>query len=488
MDPDGDQEALRLVGDARLLWTACANVLREQVSDAVWQSTFATVEPLSCTDDVLVIGVPSGWVKERIESRYADLVRHALGDVNAGGTDLEVEVRPSGGGGLALDESLVASPFGDRLEVVSSAAAPTDTGADVVSLDSVNRPHGERSGDTLNPRYTFDAFVIGGSNRFAHAAALTVAERPGMAYNPLFVYADPGLGKTHLLQAIGHYVQDNYRGYRVRYVSSETFLNEFVDSIRTGVQDSFKRRYRGVDLLLIDDIQFFEGKEGVLEEFFHTFNALHEAGRQVVLSSDRRPDDLPALEDRLRGRFKAGLVTDIQPPDLETRLAILRKKAGGQTAVFPDDVLVYIATNITDSVRELEGALTRVAAFTNVYNKPLSVELAEEVLGDLQSDRQPRQITAELVLQAAAKLFGISIDELLSASRTRPLVNARQIAMYVSRELTDLSYPQIAKAFGKSDHTTVIHAVNKIEKQMSEKRQVYDQVNDLTQLITTGKL
>jgi chromosomal replication initiator protein len=282
---------------------------------------------------------------------------------------------------------------------------------------------------------------------------------------------------------VGHYVHENYRGYRVRYVSSEAFLNDFVDAIRTGVVDAFKRRYRGVDLLLVDDIQFFEGKKETLEEFFHTFNALHELGRQVVLSSDRRPDDLPALEDRLRSRFKAGLVTDIQPPDLETRLAILRKKAEGQTSAFPDDVLTYIATHITDSVRELEGALTRVAAFTAVYNRPLSIELAEEVLGDLLSDRQPRMITSDLIVEATSKLFGLSREELLSSSRTRPLVNARQIAMYVCRELTDLSFPQIAKAFGKSDHTTVIHAVNKIEKQMAERRQVYDHVNELTQLV-----
>ena len=313
-----------------------------------------------------------------------------------------------------------------------------------------------------------------------------MAERPGLAYNPLFVYGDSGLGKTHLLQAVGHYVHENYRGYRVRYVSSETFLNDFVDAIRTGVVDAFKRRYRGVDLLLVDDIQFFEGKKETLEEFFHTFNALHELGRQVVLSSDRRPDDLPALEDQLRSRFKAGLVTDIQPPDLETRLAILRKKAEGQTSSFPNDVLTYIATHITDSVRELEGALTRVAAFTAVYNRPLSIELAEEVLGDLLSDRQPRMITPDVIVEATSKLFGISREELLSSSRTRPLVNARQIAMYVCRELTDLSFPQIAKAFGKSDHTTVIHAVNKIEKQMAERRQVYDHVNELTQLVKSA--
>jgi chromosomal replication initiator protein len=313
-----------------------------------------------------------------------------------------------------------------------------------------------------------------------------VAERPGLSYNPLFVYGDAGLGKTHLLQAIGHYVHENYRGYRIRYVSSETFLNEFVDSIRTGVSDSFKRRYRGVDLLLVDDIQFFERGKETLEEFFHTFNALHESGRQVVLSSDRRPDDLPALEDRLRSRFKAGLVTDIQPPDLETRLAILRKKAEGLTTQIPDTVLEYIATHITDSVRELEGALTRVSAFTSLYNEPLSLELAERVLGDLLSDRQPRIITPEVILAATSKMFGLSEGELLSSSRTRPLVNARQIAMYVCREITDLSYPAIARAFGKSDHTTVIHAVQKIEKLMGEKRQIYDQVNELTQLVKSG--
>ncbi|MGI8662206.1 MAG: chromosomal replication initiator protein DnaA [Acidimicrobiales bacterium] len=481
-----------MVGDAQLLWNSCATLLREQVSDAVWQSTFALVEPLGCDGELLQLAVPSAWVKERIETRYADLVRHALVDVHAEGTDLDVVVRPNAGEGGATGDDVLALPgFGDDASDAGDqvpAPAPTRRVAAPAGSEPAARPFGDRSGDTLNPRYTFEAFVIGSSNRFAHAAALTVAERPGMAYNPLFVYGDAGLGKTHLLQAVGHYVQENYRGYRVRYVSSETFLNEFVDSIRSGVQDSFKRRYRGVDLLLVDDIQFFEGKEGALEEFFHTFNALHESGRQVVLSSDRRPDDLPTLEDRLRSRFKSGLVTDIQPPDLETRLAILRKKAYGQTTIFPDDVLVYIAANITDSVRELEGALTRVAAFTSVYNKPLSVELAEEVLGDLLADRQPRMITADLILQAASKLFALPIDELLSASRTRPLVQARQTAMYVCRELTDLSYPQIAKAFGKSDHTTVIHAVNKIEKQMVEKRQVYDQVNDLTQIIKNGEL
>jgi chromosomal replication initiator protein len=466
------------VGEAQLLWTSCAGVLREQVSEAVWLSSFAEASALRIDDDRLVLSVPSPWVKERIESRYLEMVRAALADVGAR-YDIDIEVRPDAADALpALDDD--AFP---RSNDSSIAAAPDAFTNEARAPHARDDRNGHRSGDSLNPRYTFDAFVIGSSNRFAHAAALTVAERPGLAYNPLFVYGDAGLGKTHLLQAIGHYVHENYRGYRVRYVSSETFLSEFVDSIRTGVADSFKRRYRGVDVLLVDDIQFFEGKKETLEEFFHTFNALHETGRQLVLSSDRRPDDWPALEDRLRTRFKSGLVTDIQPPDLETRLAILRKKAEGQATLIPDVVLEYIATHITDNIRELEGALTRISAFTSLYNEPLSVELAQRVLGDLLSDRQPRVITADRILEATTKLFDMSREELLSASRTRPLVIARQIAMYVCRELTDLSFPQIAKAFGKSDHTTVIHAVQKIEKLMGEKRQIYDQVNELTQLI-----
>jgi chromosomal replication initiator protein len=461
------------VGEAQLLWTSCAGVLREQVSEAVWLSSFAEASALRIDDDRLVLSVPSPWVKERIESRYLEMVKAALDDVGAK-YDIEIEVRP---------DAAEANPTLDDETFGRTGSDMTATRTDGPTRDSRDERASHRAGDTLNPRYTFDAFVIGSSNRFAHAAALTVAERPGLAYNPLFVYGDAGLGKTHLLQAIGHYVHENYRGYRVRYVSSETFLSEFVDSIRTGVADSFKRRYRGVDVLLVDDIQFFEGKKETLEEFFHTFNALHETGRQLVLSSDRRPDDWPALEDRLRTRFKSGLVTDIQPPDLETRLAILRKKAEGQTTLIPDVVLEYIATHITDNIRELEGALTRISAFTSLYNEPLSVELAQRVLGDLLSDRQPRVITADRILEATTKMFDMSREELLSSSRTRPLVIARQIAMYVCRELTDLSFPQIAKAFGKSDHTTVIHAVQKIEKLMGEKRQIFDQVNELTQLI-----
>jgi chromosomal replication initiator protein len=472
------------VEEPQLLWTACAGVLREQVSETVWLSSFANVTALSDGDARLVLSVPSPWVKQRIETRYLEMVRAALADVGAAGTDLRIEIR--------ADAAEPTAPATDPLDVLgfpgnepdhrNGGTATHGNGAHTAAPQPVERTVRDRSGDTLNPKYTFDGFVIGASNRFAHAAALTVAERPGLAYNPLFVYGDAGLGKTHLLQAIGHYVHENYRGYQVRYVSSETFLNEFVDSIRTGIGDSFKRRYRGVDVLMVDDVQFLERGKETLEEFFHTFNALHESGRQIVLSSDRRPDDLPALEDRLRTRFKAGLVTDIQPPDLETRLAILRKKAESHPAQIPDAVLEYIATHITDNIRELEGALTRVSAYASLYNEPMSVESAERVLRDLL-DRESRVITVERILDVSSKMFGLSQAELLSSSRTRPLVNARQIAMYVCRELTDLSFPQIAKGFGKSDHTTVIHAVQKIEKQMGEKRQTYDQVNELTQRI-----
>jgi len=478
------------VDEPQLLWTACANVLREQVSEAVWLSSFAEATPVGRDGETLVLAVPSSWVKERIEGRYLGMVRAALADVGAGHVGIRVEIHAEPQTAAPADPGEARDPLGtlgfEPDGVTGSGPIGTRSTANGQNGDQPVQPPRERPSDMLNPRYTFDAFVIGSSNRFAHAAALTVAERPGLAYNPLFVYGHAGLGKTHLLQAIGHYVHENYRGYRVRYVSSETFLNEFVDSIRTGVGDSFKRRYRGVDLLMVDDIQFFERGKETLEEFFHTFNALHESGRQIVLSSDRRPDDLPALEDRLRTRFKAGLVTDILPPDLETRLAILRKKAESHTTQIPDAVLEYIATHITDNIRELEGALTRVSAFTSLYNEPLSVESAERVLRDLLNDHQPRVITTERILGATSAMFGLSQEELLSSSRTRPLVNARQIAMYVCRELTDLSFPQIAKAFGKSDHTTVIHAVQKIEKQMGEKRQIYDQVNELTQLIKNG--
>jgi len=341
--------------------------------------------------------------------------------------------------------------------------------------------------DRVNPRYTFDAFVTGSSNRFSHAAAFKVAETPGLSYNPLFIYGESGLGKTHLLHAIANYVRTHYPTYRVRYVSTETFLNQFVYSIRSGTADEFKRRYREIEVLLVDDIQFMEGKEQLQEEFFHTFNQLHESGNQIVLSSDRPPDAISTLEVRLRSRFKMGLITDIQPPELETRLAILGKKAEQESVHIPDDVLEFIATNITANIRELEGALNRVAAFSTLNDEPLTAALAQKVLAPILGDRDQRAITPAAILEATSKMFDFSIEDIEGQSRRRPLVTARQIGMYVCRDLTELSYPAIAEIFGGRDHTTVIHAVRKIETLMKERRQIYDQVTELIETIKAGE-
>jgi chromosomal replication initiator protein len=338
----------------------------------------------------------------------------------------------------------------------------------------------------LDPRYTFEAFVTGSSNRFAHAAALSVAEMPARSYNPLFIHGGAGLGKTHLLHAIGNYVLENFSGRYVRYVSTETFMNEFVDAIRNNTTAAFKRRYRECDVLLIDDVQFMEGKESLQEEFFHTFNHLYGASKQVVLTSDRPPKSIATLEDRLRSRFLSGLTTDVQPPELETRLAILRKKAERDPIPVPDEVLDFIATNVKDNIRELEGALIRVTAFGSLNHQPLTRELAEHVLSDIVSAGQPRQVTAAMILDATASTFGFTVDDLCSASRRRPLVIARQIGMYVFRELTDFSYPAIAREFGGRDHTTVMHAVDKIASLMKERRQIYDQVTELIVRIKGG--
>jgi chromosomal replication initiator protein len=310
---------------------------------------------------------------------------------------------------------------------------------------------------------------------------LRVAETPGRSYNPLFIYGSAGLGKTHLLHAIGAYVHHHYAHYEVRYVSTETFLNEYVDAIRTNSTAAFKRRYREVDVLLIDDIQFMEGKEGLQEEFFHTFNSLHGANKQIVISSDRTPDAIPTLEDRLRGRFRWGLITDIQPPDMETRLAILRNKAERDHATIPDDVLEYIASRVSTNIRELEGALIRVTAFASLNRVPITITMAESLLSDLFSDQAPKIRTDEELLAEIAAYLGFTVEALRGKNRQRPLVTARQEAMYVFRELTDLSYPAIARLFGGRDHTTVIHAVDKVQRMMKERQQVFDRVTNLAQ-------
>ncbi|WP_344574849.1 chromosomal replication initiator protein DnaA [Streptomyces lunalinharesii] len=340
----------------------------------------------------------------------------------------------------------------------------------------------------LNPKYLFDTFVIGASNRFAHAAAVAVAEAPAKAYNPLFIYGESGLGKTHLLHAIGHYARSLYPGTRVRYVSSEEFTNEFINSIRDGKADAFRRRYRDMDILLVDDIQFLASKESTQEEFFHTFNTLHNANKQIVLSSDRPPKQLVTLEDRLRNRFEWGLITDVQPPELETRIAILRKKAVQEQLNAPPEVLEFIASRISRNIRELEGALIRVTAFASLNRQPVDLGLTEIVLKDLipgGEDSAP-EITATAIMASTADYFGLTVDDLCGSSRSRVLVTARQIAMYLCRELTDLSLPKIGAQFGGRDHTTVMHADRKIRALMAERRSIYNQVTELTNRIKNG--
>ncbi len=449
------------------VWTAVALVLRAQVSEAVWFSTFQDVSPLENDGLQLRVSAPNSHVRDRILSRYLPMVRDALEEIGAPGRQFVVEVQ-------------VAEPAGHETS--------DDRGID--SLDPA--PNGQLPGSDvgrqsasevpgINPRYTFDAFVKGTSNQFALAAALRVAETPGRSYNPLFIYGSAGLGKTHLLHAIGHYVAAHYQHDIVRYVSTETFLNEYVDAIRTNSTANFKRRYRDIDVLLIDDIQFLENKEGLQEEFFHTFNSLHGANKQIVISSDRLPDAIPTLEERLRGRFKWGLITDVQPPDLETRLAILRNKSERDSIHVPSEVLEFIASRITSNIRELEGALIRITAYASLNDVPITIHLAETLLADLIHQNYVKPRTDDELLVEIAGILGYSVDALRGKSRQRPLVTARQTAMYVFRELTDLSYPAIARLFGGRDHTTVIHAVDKIQRLMKERKQIYDQVTDLVQ-------
>ena len=376
-----------------------------------------------------------------------------------------------------VDSAVPAQPISSPAETedISSPAADTHS---AVSSDS-----GWDSSARLNPNYTFDTFVIGQSNRFAHAAAFAVSESPAQAYNPLFIYGDSGLGKTHLLHAIGHYAKHLFPSLRVRYVNSEEFTNDFINSIRDDEGSSFKQIYRNVDMLLIDDIQFLAGKEHTQEEFFHTFNALHNHQKQVVITSDLPPKQLTGFAERMRSRFEWGLITDVQPPELETRIAILRKKAQSESLNVPDDVMEYIASHITANIRELEGALIRVTAFASLNKQPVDVALAEVVLKDLITDAGDTEITSGQVLATTASYFDVTLEDLRSKSRTRTLTNARQIAMYLLRELTDMSLPRIGQELGGRDHTTVMHAVRKVGAQMAERRTTFNQVTDLTNKI-----
>lgn len=463
------------LSDADDLWTQVTLALRSQLAESVWFSTFQDVVPVEADTDTLRLLAPSTYVRDRIQTRYMPLVTDALEDADEGHRRVEIDV--------VTDATTEVPP---RLD----AAVDTIQRQEVESVEHFD-PRTTFAGDPesaheiteagLNPRYTFETFVKGASNQFALAAALRVAETPARSYNPLFIYGSAGLGKTHLLHAIGHYVHSNYQHYEVRYVTTESFLNEYVDAIRQNTTASLRRRYRDVDVLLVDDIQFIEGKEGLQEEFFHTFNSLHGANKQIVISSDRVPDAIPTLEERLRGRFKWGLITDIQPPDLETRLAILRNKAERDRVEVPNETLEFIATNIATNIRELEGALIRVTAYASLNHVPITTGLAETQLADLLIENKPKVRTDEELLADIAGILRFDIEALKGKSRQRPLVTARQIAMYVFRELTDLSYPAIARLFGGRDHTTVIHANDKIQRLMSERKQIYDQVTDLLQ-------
>ena len=501
--------------DAEVLWTACADMLRTQVSEPVWLTLFKYARPVELGPEELVLAVPNPMARERIESRYRTVVEGVLADLGVphlhfrlvveaidaadydfGPDEPHTSDRSAFGGSNTSNTSNTSGYGGSRVAAFNDGSRlsarinlpddDTHRRPAPAHLDNGPSPSAALLADD-RPRYTFDDFVTGTSNRFAQAAALAVAERPANSYNPLFIYGDAGLGKTHLLHAIAHYVRTHYQQYRVLYISSETFVNEFVMAIRHSSQPQFKQRYRDVDVLLIDDIQFIEGHERTQEELFHTFEHLHRANKQIVLAADRPPKALATLEDRLRSRFLMGLLVDIQPPDLETRLAILQKKAERETLEVSHDVLELIAAQITDNIRELEGALNRVTAYANLNGEPATTTSARQVLAQFFSDKQPRPITPALILDKTAELFGFPIEELIGQSRRRPLVAARQISMYVFRELTDLSYPMIAKEFGGRDHTTVIHAFEKIRKQMGERRQTYEQVIQLTEAVKSSR-
>ncbi len=413
----------------------------------------------------LLLAAPNSFAKDVLESR----LRAPLNDALSAKLGERINIA------VTIDESLDIPQAAEVIEVEFEAPR-AGTGRQDVDL----KP---QESTQLNPRYIFETFVIGASNRFAHAAAVAVAEAPAKAYNPLFIYGDSGLGKTHLLHAIGAYAKELYGGLRVRYVSSEEFTNDFINSIRDDKSAVFQRRYRDLDILLVDDIQFLENKERTQEEFFHTFNTLYNANKQIVVSSDRPPKQLTTLEDRLRSRFEWGLITDIQPPELETRIAILRKKAVQDKLSAPDDVLEYIASKISTNIRELEGALIRVTAFASLNRQPVDMGLAEIVLKDLIPDETAPEITASTIMASTASYFSLSIDDLCGTSRSRVLVNARQIAMYLCRELTDLSLPKIGQTFGGRDHTTVMHADRKVRQMMAERRSIFNQVTELTNRI-----
>ncbi|MFA5787141.1 MAG: chromosomal replication initiator protein DnaA [Actinomycetota bacterium] len=445
------------IDDLAAMWGRCLELSGPELTSPTYRAWFTQTNPVAFSDGTLVVAAPNDFARDWLESNCVPRIKQALADESGREIDVVVTVR--------------------RSEPSQPAAQPASQ--EVAASGSPLRANGSR----LNPKYTFETFVIGSSNRFANAAAVAVAEMPAKAYNPLFIYGSSGLGKTHLLHAIGHAASAMYPRLQIRYVSSEEFTNDFINSIRDDRIIAFQHRYRSNDILLIDDIQFLENKERTQEEFFHTFNALHTAEKQIVISSDRSPKQIAALEARLRSRFEWGLITDIQPPDLETRIAILRKKAQLDGMAAPDDVLSFIASRIQSNIRELEGALIRVTAYASLNHTTVDLALAEVVLKDLFPDADPRDISVPLIMTETAAYFGVTLDDLVGSSRSRLLVTARQMAMYLTRELTALSLPKIGQIFGGRDHTTVMHANTKIRGLMRERRSIYNQVQELTNRI-----
>jgi chromosomal replication initiator protein len=492
--------------DLGQVWNEVVRELSTGTLSPQQRAWMRVTRPIGLLDGTALLAAPSDFAKDAIERALREPISAALSRRLGRQVSLAVKVdhplpvppqlppQFTAHGTAESDHSSLAGdpPNGTAVDTASRAGQQSEKEDALATVHEIwptfgsaaavaTRPPSSQT--RLNEKYTFDTFVIGASNRFAHAATVAVAEAPARAYNPLFVWGESGLGKTHLLHAVGHYAQRLFPGMRVRYVSTEEFTNDFINSLRDDRKVAFQRRYRDVDVLLVDDIQFLEGKEGTQEEFFHTFNTLHNANKQIVISSDRPPKGLGTLEDRLRTRFEWGLITDIQPPELETRIAILRKKAAGDRLAAPDEVLEFIAARIERNIRELEGALIRVTAFASLNRQPVDNQLAEIVLRDLIPDEAAHEIGAPNIMAVTAEFFGLTIDDLCGPGKTKHVAQARQIAMYLCRELTDLSLPRIGQTFGGRDHTTVMHADRKIRKEMAERRRTYDQVQELTSRI-----